>query len=124
MPNPLLSVRIPPELEEAIEQKATLMGWTKSQVVIDLLVSGLALEERCDDSRKRQSLSLGHIEANKTNQKDSIEVNSLWSELEALKQQMAQLHARHLECEATRERLAAIEASLLGALAAQIEIQA
>jgi hypothetical protein len=114
MPNPLLSVRIPQELEEAIEQKATFMGWTKSQVVIDLLTSGLALEERRDDSRKRQSLNLGHIEADKTNQKNSIEVNSLWSELKALQQQIAQLHARHLECEATRERLVAIEASLLG----------
>jgi hypothetical protein len=111
MPNPLLSVRIPQELEEAIEQKATFMGWTKSQVVIDLLTSGLALEERRDDSRKRQSLNLGHIEADKTNQ-DSVELNSLWSEVEALKQQIAQLHARHLECEATRERLVAIEASL------------
>jgi hypothetical protein len=59
MPNPLLSVRIPPELEEAIEQKATFMGWTKSQVVIDLLANGLALEERRDDGMKHQSLNLG-----------------------------------------------------------------
>ncbi len=114
MPNRLLSVRIPPELEEAIEQKATFMGWTKSQVVIDLLANGLALEERRDDGMKHQSLNLGQSETDKTNQKDSAELNSLWSELEALKQQMAQLHARHLQCEATRERLAVLEASLLG----------
>jgi hypothetical protein len=114
MPNPLLSVRIPPELEEAIEQRATFMGWTKSQVVIDLLVSGLALEERHDDSLKRQSLNLGHKEADKTNHKDSVELKKLWSELEALKQQIAQLHDRHLQCEATQERLAALEAGFLG----------
>jgi len=111
MPNPLLSVRIPPELEEAIEQKATFMGWTKSQVVIDLLANGLALEERRDDDMKHQSLNLGQSETDKTNQ-DSVELNSLWNELEALKQQIAQLHARHLQCEATRERLAVLEASL------------
>lgn len=114
MPNPLLSVRIPPELDEAIEKRASFMGWTKSQVVIDLLVSGLALEERRGDSMKRQSLNLGQKEADKTNQKNSVELNSLWSELEALQQQIAQLHARHLQCEATQERLAALEASLLG----------
>ncbi len=89
------------------------MGWTKSQVVIDLLASGLALEERCDDSLKHQFLNLGQKEADKTNDKDCVELNSLWSELEALKQQIAQLHARQLQCEATRERLAALEASLL-----------
>ena len=114
MPNPLLSVRIPPELVNAIEQRATFMGWTKSQVVIDLLANGLALEERRDDGIKHQSLNLGRKEADKTNHKNSVELNSLWSELEALKQQMAQLHAKQLQCEATRERLAAIEASLLG----------
>ena len=120
MPNPLLSVRISPELEEAIEQKATFMGWTKSQVVIDLLANGLALG---DDGMKHQSLNLGQSEADKTNQKDSAELNKLWSELEALKQQMAQLHARQLQCETTRERFAALEASLLGVLPAQIDIQ-
>lgn len=125
MPNPLLSVRIPPELEEAIEQKASFMGWTKSQVVIDLLANGLALEERRDDGMKHQSLNLGQSETDKTNQKDSAELNSLWSELEALKQQMAQLQARHLQCEATRERLAVLEASLLGnATRMNLEIQA
>jgi hypothetical protein len=126
MPNPLLSVRIPPELEEAIEQRATFMGWTKSQVVIDLLANGLALEERRDDGMKHQSLNLGQSEADQTNQKnqkDSAELNKLWSELEALKQQMAQLHARQLQCETTRERFAALEASLLGVLPAQIDIQ-
>jgi predicted transcriptional regulator len=116
MPNPLLSVRIPPELEEAIEQRATFMGWTKSQVVIDLLANGLALEERRDDGMKHQSLNLGQSEADKTNQKDSAELNKLWSELEALKQQMAQLHARQLQCETTRDRFAALEASLLGSI--------
>ncbi len=115
MPNPLLSVRIPPELEEAIEQRATFRGWTKSQVVIDLLANGLALEERRDDGMKHQSLNLGQSEADKT-QKDSAELNKLWSELEALKQQMAQLHARQLKCETTRARLAALEASLLGSV--------
>jgi ribonuclease HI len=114
MPNPLLSVRIPTELEEAIEQRATFMGWTKSQVVIDLLTSGLALEERRDDGRKYQSPNLGQSEADKTNQKDSVELKNLWSELENLKQQLAQLHAKHLQCEATRERLETLEASLLG----------
>ncbi len=92
------------------------MGWTKSQVVIDLLANGLALEERRDDGMKHQSLNLGQPEADKTNQKDSAELNKLWSELEALKQQMAQLHARQLKCETTRDRLAALEASLLGSV--------
>lgn len=90
------------------------MGWTKSQVVIDLLANGLALEERRDDDMKHQSLNLGNKEADKTNHKNSVEPNLLWSELEALKQQIAQLHARHLQCEATQERLAVLEASLLG----------
>jgi hypothetical protein len=108
-----LKQKCPPELEEALEQRATFMGWTKSQVVIDLLASGLALEERCDDSLKHQFLNLGQKEADKTNDKDCVELNSLWSELEALKQQIAQLHARQLQCEATRERLAALETSLL-----------
>jgi hypothetical protein len=70
--------------------------------------------------------SLGQSEADQTNQKnqkDSAELNKLWSELEALKQQMAQLHARQLQCETTRERFAALEASLLGVLPAQIDIQ-
>ena len=116
MPNPLLSVRIPTELEEAIEQRATFMGWTKSQVVIDLLASGLALEERGDDGRKYQSPNLEQSEADKTNQKDSVELKQLWSELEALKQQIAQLNARQLQCETTRDRFAALEASLLGSV--------
>jgi predicted transcriptional regulator len=88
----------------------------KSQVVIDLLANGLALEERRDDGMKHQSLNLGQSEADKTNQKDSAEFNKLWSELEALKQQMAQLHARQLQCETTRDRFAALEASLLGSV--------